>query len=124
MSLPWVRLDTQFPHNPKILLLVEAKQFRALFVYVNGLCYAGGQGTAGYIPKGALPLIHGTKRDADQLMQGGLWTPNPTGWDIHGWEDKQATGQELYDRRTRAQAAALARWHPDKYAEMKAADDA
>lgn len=111
MSLPWVRLDTQFPHNPKILLLVEDKQFRALFVYVNGLCYAGGQGTDGYIPRIALPLLHGTKKDAEQLVSVGLWRPNPVGWEIHDWHDRQASSAEAVERKKRAKDAAMIRWH-------------
>lgn len=123
MSLPWVRLDTQFPTNPKVLLLVESKQWRAITVYVCGLGYAGAHGTNGYIPRGALMFLHGTKRDAEQLVEVGLWIPNPTGYDINDWDEYQATGQEMAQRRTRAQAAALARWHPEKYAEMKGGDE-
>jgi hypothetical protein len=111
VSLPWIRLDTQFPHNPKVLLLAESKQWRAVVLYVNGLCYAGGQGTDGYIPRLALPLLHGTKRDAEQLVDVGLWVPNPTGWDIHGWLDKQASSEEHAARKARAKAAAMNRWH-------------
>lgn len=113
MSLPWVRLDTQFPHNPKILKLVEGKHYRALFLYVCGLSYAGGQGTDGYIPKAALPLLHGTKRDADALVTVGLWRPNPVGWEIHDWGDRQASSAEAVERKKRAQAAAMIRWHGD-----------
>jgi hypothetical protein len=121
MSLPWVRLDTQFPTNPKVLLLVEGKQWRAITVYICGLGYAGAHGTNGYIPRGALMFLHGTKREAEQLVEVGLWIPNPTGSD--DWDEYQATGQEMAERRTRAQAAALARWHPEKYAAMKGSDE-
>lgn len=112
MSLPWVRLDTQFPHNPKILELVEDRQYRAAFVYVCALSYVGGQGTDGYIPRLALPLIHGTRKDAEALVSVGLWTPTPTGWDVNGWHDKQASSEEHVARKARAKAAAMKRWHP------------
>jgi hypothetical protein len=124
VSLPWVRLDTQFATNPKVLLLVEAKQHRALFVYCCALGYSGAHGTNGFIPKGALPFVHGTKRDADQLVSVGLWVPTPTGYDINDWADYQQTGQEMAARRTKAQAAAMARWHPEQFAEMKGDDRA
>jgi len=37
MGLPWVRLDTNFGSNPKILYLIEDKKYRAAFVYITGL---------------------------------------------------------------------------------------
>lgn len=95
-----------------MLILTEEKQYRALWVYVCGLGYAGAHGSDGYIPANALVFIHGTKRDADLLVSVGLWIPNPTGYDINDWSDYQAIGQESTDRRTRAQAAAMSRWHP------------
>ena len=41
MGLPWVRLDTQFASNPKILYLIEDKQWRSIVVWAAGLAYAG-----------------------------------------------------------------------------------
>jgi hypothetical protein len=37
MGLPWVRLDTQFPSNPKVLELAATKQHKAAFVYLCSL---------------------------------------------------------------------------------------
>ena len=124
MSLPWVRLDTQFATNPKVLLLVERKAYRALFTYTCALGYAGAHGTNGFIPSGALPFVHGTKREAQQLVEVGLWIPCPAGYDINDWSDYQQHGQEMAARRTKAQAAAMARWHPEQFAELKGSGDA
>lgn len=64
MGLPWIRLDTSFPTNPKVLELVESKRHKAAFGYVCGLTYAGLHGTDGFIPAGVLaehaPTIGGT----------------------------------------------------------------
>ncbi len=73
MGLPWVRLDTQFPSNPKVLELTSSNRWRAAFVYLTGLAYCGQHGTDGYLPEASLPFIHATKRDADELVKVGLW---------------------------------------------------
>lgn len=104
MSLNWVRLDTQFATNPKILYLVEDKAWRAINTYIFGLGYSGQHGTDGFIPRAALPFLHATKREADKLIDVGLWIPSPSGWDINGWAEFQPSTQEMKDRRIRARA--------------------
>ena len=74
MPLPWVRLDTAFPYNPKLLAMVAEKDgHRAGLVYVCSLGYSGAHGTDGFIPKEALPFIHGRPVDADRLVRNGFW---------------------------------------------------
>ena len=111
MGLPWIRLETNLPSNPKILQLVSEGRHRAAFVYVCGLAYVGQHGLDGFVPKVALPLIHGSKNDAALLVAVGLWRTSPGGWLINGWADYQATSEETEQRRKRAQAAAAARWN-------------
>lgn len=115
MGLPWVRLDTQFPSNPKVLELAAGKDWRAAFVYVCALAYCGQHGTDGYIPRTALPFIHATKRDAETLVNVGLWIPRPGGWAVNGWDEFQQSNDETRQRRTRAELASkkanCVRWH-------------
>ena len=110
MPLPWVRLDTQFPSNPKILGLIEDKNYRAAFAYVAGLCYSGAHGTDGFLPDLSLPFIHATRRDATTLAECGLWVPAPGGWDINGWNEFQQSSDETAKRKEAAKKAALIRW--------------
>jgi hypothetical protein len=110
MPLPWVRLDTAFPSNPKILHLVADKQWRAIVVYVGGLSYAGAHGTDGFIPSSALGFLHGSKRDAQILVETVLWIPCQGGWDINGWAEFQPSNEETQRRRERAKIAAEKRW--------------
>jgi hypothetical protein len=73
MGLPWVRLDTQMPTNPKVLDLVAAyaklaglKQNQTGDTVPPNREERGGQhGTDGFIPETALPFIHATRKDAD-----------------------------------------------------------
>lgn len=114
MGLPWVRLDTQLPSNPKLLELVARKQQAAAFAYVCSLAYSGMHGTDGFIPETALPFVHGTKAIANQLVAVGLWIPAPGGWDINGWDEFQISDEEAKRRRERAQKAAAKRWENTK----------
>lgn len=114
MGLPWVRLDTSLPTNPKVLELVEAKRHKAAFGYVCGITYAGLHGTDGFIPAGALPFIHVTKAEARQLVEVGLWVPVAGGWLINGWDEFQVSDAAAKQRRERAQKAAAKRWKPEE----------
>jgi hypothetical protein len=113
MSLPWVRLDTQFATNPKVLNLIDAKNHAAIVAYVCSLGYSGAHGTDGYIPGSALPFIHGTRRHAQQLVAVGLWHDTVGGYQINDWDEYQRSSLEAIERREKAQRAAMARWHPD-----------
>lgn len=110
MGLPWVRLETSLPTNPKVLALVEDKAFQALTAYICGLSYCGAQGTAGFIPRAALPFVHARKSDAAKLVEVGLWVECAGGWDVNGWLDFQPTSEEIQRRRDRAKKAAAKRW--------------
>lgn len=122
MGLPWVRLDTQFSSNPKLLaLLAEPNGYRAAFGYLCSLAYSGGQGTDGFVPVEALPFIHLRRTDAQRLVEHRLWITQPGGWLINGWDEKQESTEETKQRRVRAQAGAAARW-PDDHLPMSNAE--
>jgi hypothetical protein len=111
MPLPWVRLDTSFPRNPKLLALVAEKDgYRAALVYVCMLAYSGEQGTDGFIPREALPFVHARHADVTRLVTHSFVYPQPGGWLIHGWAEFQESTEETKNRRIRAQAGAAARW--------------
>lgn len=111
MGLPWVRLDTQFSSNPKILYLVQDKKFKSAFVYVAGLGYAGAHGTDGFLPEACLPWIHASRTDAKSLVDVGLWKPVPGGWEVNSWAEFQPSTAETEARKKKARDAAMKRWH-------------
>jgi len=118
MGLPWVRLDTQFASNPKVVELAAGKKWRAAFVYLASLAYAGAQGTDGYIPSNCLFLIHATRAEADALVGVGLWNLSPGGWDINGWDEFQVSDDAARKRRERAQKGAAKRWENERKARL------
>ena len=112
MGLPWVRLDATFPHNDKILQLIECGQWRAVSVYVFGLAYCGHQETDGHIPKRALRVIHARPVDAATLTAVGLWTTNGDGgWVVHDWAEYQQLAATSEAKRAAMRHAACIRWH-------------
>ena len=114
MALPWVRLDTAFPRNPKVLALAEDKKWQAIACYLASLAYSGEQGTDGFLPKSCLPFIHGTTRIGTDLVTVGLWNGVPGGWEINGWLEFQGSSEEHAARKLKAKAAAEMRWHGKK----------
>ena len=106
MGLPWVRLDSQFASNPKILYLIEDGKWRSIVIWAGGLAYAGSHGTDGFIPKTALKTFHGTPKDAKNLVEVGLWdgVPGRLAGQLLGRTPVHS--QEMKDRKKRAQKAA------------------
>jgi hypothetical protein len=121
MSLPWVRLDSHYYANPKVLALSAAGKHRALHVYVCGLAYSGGTGSDGFIPREALILFGAKAPEAKTLVDAGLWTALPGGWTVNGWHDYQPTSGEHEARSKKAKEAAAKRWSK---AELRAVKDA
>ena len=90
MSLPWVRLDSNFYTHDKVLWLTGQRDgYRAIAVYVFSMGYAGGHGTDGYIPRHVLPILQGTERIAQMLVEARLWEHADGGWTIRNWEQRQ-----------------------------------
>ena len=109
-GLKWIRLDTSMFENPKLLYLQDDKQYRAIVAYLQGMCYSGRHGLAGFIPKAALRVIGATPSDANRLVEEGLWRPAPGGWEINGWDEYQLSNEEATRRSEKAKKTAAARW--------------
>lgn len=100
MALPWVRLDTNIASHDKILTLLEHRNGRAIaFTYVCAIAYSGQNGTDGHIPFAALPFLHATKRDMEILVEVGLLEPNPRGWTVRNYANRQQTSAITQDIR-------------------------
>lgn len=110
MALPWARMDTQWPLNPKFLILAEDKKWRAIAVFWGSVGWCVAQGNAGFVPAYVLPMIHGTRREAAELIDVGLWEPAQGGWQVHDFGDYQLSNEEHQKRSDRARIAAQKRW--------------
>lgn len=124
MGLPWVRLDTAMPDNPKILRLLDERDgHRAAFVWLCCLTYCGKHGTDGFIPKNATPFVHGRASDMARLVAVEALNVVPGGWIVPGWAEFQESSEDSQKRRERAQRAAAARWSKDEVASARRKKD-
>lgn len=91
MSLPWVRLESNIASHDKILaLLAERDGAKAFVLYICALGYSGGHGTDGVIPRYVLPVVHGTEKLAQLLVDKGLWEYTPDAeYLIHNFDMRQ-----------------------------------
>lgn len=120
MGLPWVRLDTSVPDNPKILgLLTERAGKGAAFVWICCMCYAGKHGTDGFIPREALSRVNGTAAEMRLLVKNDALKEVAGGWEIPGWDEFQLSDEDAKKRREKAQRAAAARWSKSENARNK-----
>ena len=113
MGLPWVRLDTGWPTNPKVAMLVGLgnRGKAAAYAYAAGLCYSGHHGLDGFIPRYALPLVNISPKDVELLVEFELWhVDGDGGWRINDWGEYQESNEETQKRSEKAKKAAQIRW--------------
>jgi hypothetical protein len=119
MALPWVRLDTNIASHDKMLGLLEerpaAGAYQAAFSYVCSLAYSGLHESSGLIVFSALPFVHGSQKTAHLLVKHQLWKPDPLGWIVANWENRQPSAAMSQHVRNVRRAAAVKgncrRWH-------------
>jgi hypothetical protein len=104
-------MDNAWYTNPKFLMLADDGKWRAITVFWSAIGWAGSQGSDGYIPYFALSRLHGTKRQAEELISVRLWHPAEGGWQINDYRDYQQSTAETEARSKRARDAAYVRWH-------------
>jgi len=115
MPLPWVRLDTSMPDNPKILALADIgdRGLAAAFVWACSIAYSGKHGTDGFITRSALSRINGKPTHARLLVEHNLWKDEGVGWSINGWDEFQESTAETKARSDRMRDLANRRWGKD-----------
>ena len=116
-QLTWYRKETNANHSPKVLELIAAGKWRAVVVWDTSIAYSRAHGTNGFIHKAALPLVHGTAREARDLVAVGLWDEDKSsgGWAVHDYLDFQFSSSEDATRaeriKKRGRKGNCLRWH-------------
>lgn len=120
MALPWVRLDSNIASHDKILYLLadpSTARWQAATSYMFSLAWSGGHGTDGFVPKTALPFVHGTQKTARLLEKYGLWDESRAGWQIRNYSSRQQLSVVSDAKSASARAASAkancVRWHGD-----------
>lgn len=99
--MTWVRIDDTFPEHPKVVGL-SAAAFR---LHVTAICYASRNLTDGYVPRGALRALGGTKQRVAELVKAGLWDGGgATGWQLHDYLDYNRSRGDVEDERRAARS--------------------
>lgn len=109
-GLKWIRFDTSFPDNAKVMDLVDRNQHRVIVAHVSMMCHVGKTGTDGYFPEGALRRYAITKKDAYTAADSGLWIPAQGGFAINDWDEYQVADEAAQARSDKARRAAQKRW--------------
>lgn len=132
--MPWVRLDEDFSHHPKVAQVGPL----GMAMQVAGLCYCNRHLTDGFIPRSIAATlldftglamnvwqgeVAGGGEDATwelvvgALLEVGLWKTAPGGFRIHDFHDYQPSKAEVLALRAKRSSAgkkgAQSRWQND-----------
>lgn len=110
--MAWFKVDDHLYSHPKWIALPKGS--RALWVTAGAWC--AGQLLDGYIPDAVLPILGGTKAEAEALARTGLWDKAAGGWRFHDWETYQPTKKAVMDKRAK-DAERLRAWREKRDAE-------
>lgn len=93
-----------------------SKPARAL--WVTALSWSMDELTDGFVPTHILGMLDGTKREAQSLVDAGLWDTRKHGWVFHDWSDYQPDSASIKAKKAKeSEGAALGnhrRWHEGK----------
>lgn len=86
----WIKLDTSYLRNPKIIRLHP----QAVLLHLAGILWTADHLQDGHVPHGALQELGinaridraWVPRRAATLVEADLWVPNGDGWWVHDFE--------------------------------------
>lgn len=97
-TIPWFKVDDGFAVHPKALQAGNA----ACGLWVRAGSWCMQQLTDGFVPVHVLPTL-GTAREAQLLVNAGLWKKVSGGWTFHEWDVRQPSREQV--EKDRADAA-------------------
>lgn len=96
--MPWFKVDDQLAVNMKVL----AAGNTAMGLWVRAGSWCAAQLTNGFVPDGMVPVLGGSRRDAEALHAAGLWHAAEGGWQFHDWDEYQPTREQVLAERAAA----------------------
>ncbi len=103
--MAWFKVDDHLYSHPKWLSL--PKPARALWVTAGS--WSAGQLLNGFVPDKVLSTLGGTRREAEALVDAGLWERVEGGYQFHDWGIYQPTREAVMEKRAK-DAARLKAW--------------
>lgn len=120
--MKWIRLETGVVHHPKVMELRARKQYRAAMGFLLSLALSGAQESDGHITKSSLVLLDLTTKEANQLVDVGLWNAVQGGYEINDWAEYNPA--LYYEGRKKAgKKGACSRWHGPNCARPSCQDE-
>lgn len=108
--MTWYKVDDGFWAHPKTLLISDS----AIALWLKAGTWASQMLTDGLVPSGSLGLFGSGEAVAAELVDVGLWEPDPKGYRFHDWDHYQPSAEvEKAKRAARSEAGrkgAEARW--------------
>jgi hypothetical protein len=102
--MPWFRVDDNLAFHHKVVAAGNAAI--GLWVRAGALCAQ--QLTDGFVPDHMITALDG-RRYVERLVEVGLWTPAPGGYQFHEWTDRQPTKESVEAEREAARQRMNAR---------------
>ncbi len=96
--MAWGKVDDKLWGSPKWL----AAPPKARAVWVTALSWCMDQLTDGFVPTHVLTTLGGTRTDARNLVNAGLWEEVQGGWVFHDWLDYQPSREQVLAERSAA----------------------
>lgn len=96
--MPWFKVDDGFAFHPKALAAGNA----ALGLWVRAGSWCGANLTGGALPRHMIGTLGAQKRDANRLVEAGLWCETETGYQFNSWDDYQPTKAQVEAERAAA----------------------
>lgn len=112
--MPWAKVDDKL--HASIKWRRASKGGRAL--WTTALSWCSSFPSDGKVPRDMLPVLDGTKGEADSLVRAGLWDLDEDGWAFHDWSvynpDSVSIKASRHSMSKGGKAGNHARWHVKK----------
>lgn len=95
--MAWFKVDDGFWSHPKVMTMSPG----ATSLWVRAGSYSCQHLTDGFIADGLLPVL-GSGEAAGELVESGLWSRVPGGFQFHDWSEYQESSEDVKRRREAA----------------------
>lgn len=97
--MPWFKIDDGFGSHPKVLKIRRTQRPAVIGLWTLAGTWSASNLTDGHIPEFMVGELGATAKQADVLVQVGLWERVSDGYLFHDWHDHQPTRISVLERR-------------------------
>lgn len=98
--MTWFKVDDQLAFHPKIIACTPT----AIALWVRAGAWSAGHLTDGCLPAAMISPLGYRKRDAEKLVEVGLWEAHKDGYRFRNWEEYQPTKAQVEEEREQNKA--------------------